>query len=283
MVFEKYKKDRPKRKSQKTQHTFERRGDPGGSFPLPLTSLLEDVRRVDGGHRRHGHGSPHEYGASERGLQAGSLQVCRDQTWERVSDSEGDEVMEFDMSDGDFGNHERIADQMTPVSGMGRHPVTPDSLMGEKTIMTQEARDPEGPANLATLAVRHAEEIAAPPGLDGRSNNRHQEPAAIKFNPIPDVAGFESWRSNVRDTIVAAAGGSMEAYLWILEVEDPSLDFEHLSDVGIFQSIDAKIADAVSKIQRGVIAKQLTMMKTQAARNKTLVSGRQQLRFIYDE
>ena len=131
--------------------------------------------------------------------------------------------------------------------------------------------------------VQAGEEIAAPPGLDGRTNNRHQEPAAIKFNPIPDVAGSESWRSNVRDTIVAAAGGSMEAYLWILEVEDPSLDFEHLSDVGIFQSIDAKIADAVSKIQRGVIAKQLTMMKTQAARNKTLVSGRQQLRFIYDE
>ena len=105
----------------------------------------------------------------------------------------------------------------------------------------------------------------------------------IKFNPIPDVVSFESWRGNVRDTIVAAAGGSMEAYLWILEVEDPLVDFESLKDVGDFQSIDAKIADAVSKIQRGVIAKQLTLMKTQAARNKTLISGRQQLRFIYDE
>ena len=115
------------------------------------------------------------------------------------------------------------------------------------------------------------------------SQARHHEPATLQFNQLPDIANFETWKGSVRDVVVGAAGGSYEAYLWILEVEDPVMGYERLGDPGNFKSLDAKIAGAISKVQRGTIAKELTALKTQAAKEKKQVSGRQQLWHVYKD
>ena len=115
------------------------------------------------------------------------------------------------------------------------------------------------------------------------AQSRHHEPATLAFNQLPDIANFETWKGSVRDVVVGAAGGNYEAYLWMLEVEDPAVGYDRLEDPGNFKSMDAKIAGAISKIQRGTIAKELTALKTQAAKEKKQISGRQQLWLVYKD
>ena len=117
----------------------------------------------------------------------------------------------------------------------------------------------------------------------GVVSSRSKEPDTIRLNSLPDMAKFEEWKCNVRDEVTAAAGGSTHAYLWILQVEDSRITYEQLEDAQQFKSIDAKIAAAVSRIQKGELAKVITSKKKEAARLLRRISGRQQLRIVYDQ
>ena len=160
-----------------------------------------------------------------------------------------------------------------------------------------EVIDPEHPAHMPETTDEARIFSGVPPldpmrGIEGplelldpvmTSVSRSKEPDTIRLIGLPDMAKFEEWKCNVRDEVTAAAGGSTDAYLWILQVEDSRISYEQLEDARQFKSIDAKIAAAVSRIQKGELAKVITSKKKEAARLLRRISGRQQLRLVYDQ
>ena len=113
---------------------------------------------------------------------------------------------------------------------------------------------------------------------------KSKEPDTIRLAALPKVENFDAWKAQVRSRIRAAAGGNDQAFLWILDVEDPKVMYDDLSDPGDFRSLDAKLGAAISDlvIGKGELERLMTLKTQEAAKLKTYLSGRQQLRLIYD-
>ena len=60
------------------------------------------------------------------------------------------------------------------------------------------------------------------------------------------AAQFSAWKEAVRNKVVAAAGRSREAFLWMLDVEEVTVSYEKLAESGSKnESLDDKLRAAI--------------------------------------
>lgn len=80
--------------------------------------------------------------------------------------------------------------------------------------------------------------------------------------------------------ITSAPGSPDDGFRWVLEVEKKSYD--ELGDSGMFQTLDSKLAAALSKAMTGELGRQVNLKKEQAARKEQCLKRRQIWSMFYD-
>lgn len=116
---------------------------------------------------------------------------------------------------------------------------------------------------------------------------RQREADAVKIGPWPaNVPAYNKWRLIVVDEVVAASARPDDAFAWISAVREgtthedlQSTDYPFRKQMG-FETLDAKLSSALSKILNGEFARKVTVMKHQAMETGRRLSGRQLLRAI---
>ena len=94
--------------------------------------------------------------------------------------------------------------------------------------------------------------------------------------------GFPGWWSQVRTEVTAASQRGDVCFDWIRKVEAPDSTFEEFGDSGLmFQSIDAKIMAALTRLLKGELNRRVQQEINTAAKAGKQLKGRQALWIIY--
>jgi hypothetical protein len=99
----------------------------------------------------------------------------------------------------------------------------------------------------------------------------------ITFPAFPgDASQLPEWRRQSRDIVNSAAGRNDDAALvWWLEAENSFATYESLAVSAPFTHLDRVIVTGISKILSGELKQDVGLLKDQAARSGTSISGRQ--------
>ena len=73
-----------------------------------------------------------------------------------------------------------------------------------------------------------------------------KEAGAIKLPALPSPQQFRSWKVSVRSEVTAASGKGELAFQWVIKAESPSATFASLADSEGYDSLDAKLAAALT-------------------------------------
>ena len=114
------------------------------------------------------------------------------------------------------------------------------------------------------------------------SSTRIKEADSIKLPQYPQPQQYRSWRSAVRTEVTAASGRGEVAFLWVKRTEGPATTFDDFRDSEGFDSLDAKLAAALTKIATGELGRRITLMVEQEASKERMLKGRQILWMIHD-
>ncbi len=113
-----------------------------------------------------------------------------------------------------------------------------------------------------------------------------KEADVIKLPPLPTMAGFKAWRSNVHDQVTAASGRGDRVFRWMLDVEEPIVTKEALAHPGHkYLSLDLKLKAAASAIATKEISRQILQASEDEARAKRTLNLPVQsapLLYLYD-
>ena len=107
----------------------------------------------------------------------------------------------------------------------------------------------------------------------------------IKLGHWPTASAFPGWRRALRTAVIAASNRPDKAKPWIFEVDERTQTLDHFkaSDDDPMRLLDAKLAEALSKVIRGEPARRLAIEAERLAVNYDVLSGRQILRLAYSE
>ena len=110
-----------------------------------------------------------------------------------------------------------------------------------------------------------------------------KEADKVSLLPLPTAASFRNWRLNLKAEVVSASGRGDEAFAWISVVDRREVTLVHLGNSGVgFESIDAKLNAAVSKIAKGELGRKLTHETEKLGKIGKMMKGRQALSIIYE-
>ena len=107
----------------------------------------------------------------------------------------------------------------------------------------------------------------------------------IKLGPWPTTTAFPKWRRDLRTSVIAASDRPDKARPWIFEVDEStkSLDDFKAADDDPMRLLDAKLAEALTKVIRGEPARRLAVEAERLAMSYDILSGRQVLRLAFAE
>ena len=88
-----------------------------------------------------------------------------------------------------------------------------------------------------------------------------KEADKIEIPALSDSTQFRAWRISVRDAVASASKDPERAFGWIRKVEDPSTTVEMLGDSEGFAALDSKLANALTKVTKGVLARDINLEK----------------------
>ena len=139
------------------------------------------------------------------------------------------------------------------------------------------------------------------PGVDGATippqqvsrepyvvqHSKPREADSIQCKKFPQIGhSFEAWQEYLREAVLAASPSGMEAFKWILEVEDSSRTFESFANTGAFTSLDGKLLLILNTCIPGTnhpLRQRIVQLKQQERiTNSGTLSGRQVLWLIYE-
>ena len=110
---------------------------------------------------------------------------------------------------------------------------------------------------------------------------RSREADTIRVPALPHTTGLRAWRSSVRAEVTAASGRGHVAFKWVREVERDSATFSGLSDSAGLESLDAKLASALTKVLSGELGRKVSQATEKEAKMDRPIAGRQILFMIY--
>ena len=93
-----------------------------------------------------------------------------------------------------------------------------------------------------------------------KTSTRIKEADTIKVPAYPQPQQYRSWRAAVRSEVTAASGRGEAAFRWVKKTESPIATFESFRDSDGFDSLDAKLAAALTKIATGELGRRRTLM-----------------------
>ena len=107
----------------------------------------------------------------------------------------------------------------------------------------------------------------------------------IKLPSWPTTTEFPAWRRTLRQAVISASDRSERARPWIFAVESDDIMMDDLAcaDDGLHRTLDAKLAEALTKILKGEPARKMVLAAERAALSQDMLSGRQCLLLIYQE
>ena len=100
-----------------------------------------------------------------------------------------------------------------------------------------------------------------PPAAPRPMDPKRKEADKIEIKTMPKVADFRAWKLLLRDEIAGASGDPQRGFAWIMEVEEAGVSLRTLEDSGLFPTLDAKLAAALSKAIHGEFARRVNVMK----------------------
>ena len=111
---------------------------------------------------------------------------------------------------------------------------------------------------------------------------RVKEADDINVPSYPQPQQYRSWRAAVRSEITAASGRGEVAFKWIVKTEKVETTFDELRNSDGFDSLDAKLAAALTKIATGELGRRIMLMVEQEASKGRMLKGRQILWMIHE-
>jgi hypothetical protein len=107
----------------------------------------------------------------------------------------------------------------------------------------------------------------------------------LRLPSWPTMAGFPVWRRTLRQAVISASNRPERARPWIFAVEDDGANMENLAcaDDDRHRTLDAKLAEALTKILKGEPARKVALAAERAALSREVLGGRQCLLLIYQE
>ena len=99
----------------------------------------------------------------------------------------------------------------------------------------------------------------------------------IKLPSWPTTTAFPAWRRTLRQAVISASDRPERARPWISAVESDDIIMEDLAcaDGDRHRTLDAKLAEALTKILKGKPARKMALAAERAALSHDMLSGRQ--------
>jgi len=120
------------------------------------------------------------------------------------------------------------------------------------------------------------------PTVPRPQEQKRKEADKIEIKPMPQVAGFRAWKLALGGEVAGASGDPQRGFAWIMEVEMAGVPLRSLENSGLFPTLDAKLAAALSKAIHGEFARRVNVMKEEHAKSRGLMlTGRQILFLLY--
>ena len=83
------------------------------------------------------------------------------------------------------------------------------------------------------------------------STSRVKEVDAVQGPGMPNPPQYRDWRATLRTDCTAASGRGEKAFLWVVKAESNDASFDALHDSEGLDSLDAKLASALTKAAKG--------------------------------
>jgi hypothetical protein len=109
-----------------------------------------------------------------------------------------------------------------------------------------------------------------------------KEADTVKVPPLPNPQQYRAWRSTVRNAVTAASGRGEEAFKWILQAEKATATLRSLADSRRFDSLDAKLAAALTEVASGELGRRINLAVELEASKGKMLKGRQILWMVHD-
>lgn len=117
--------------------------------------------------------------------------------------------------------------------------------------------------------------------IRGKSQ-KGKEADKITLGAMPNNAKFKAWRAALRQEVAACSSDPDKALIWIMKVESLTASSDNLLKSGLFRTLDAKLASALTKIcSHGLIGQEINTKIEEAAQKGILLRGRQISLMIY--
>ena len=98
---------------------------------------------------------------------------------------------------------------------------------------------------------------------------------------LPAPPGFRAWKLALWNEIANVTGDPENGFKWIQEVEKTGMTFETLGHSGMFPTVDAKLAAALSVAVHGEFARQIHILQEKWGNKGMLLKGRQILWHVH--
>jgi hypothetical protein len=104
-----------------------------------------------------------------------------------------------------------------------------------------------------------------------RGSSKVKEADTVKVPPMPNPQQYRAWRAAIRSQVTAASGRGEAAFQWVMQAEWHEIRYEMLQDSEGFDSLDAKLAAALTSTVSGELGRRITMaVENEAMRNRML-------------
>ena len=109
-----------------------------------------------------------------------------------------------------------------------------------------------------------------------------KEAESIRLPVFPNPESYRSWKIAVREAVRAVSDRPDEAFNWVQEVYEKTATNEALRITGKFITLDTKILNALSRVAKGELNRQIINYKESEAAAGRAVRGRQVL-FMFEQ
>ncbi|CAE7938904.1 Pacrg, partial [Symbiodinium necroappetens] len=151
------------------------------------------------------------------------------------------------------------------VFSMSGGPKAKDSE-AQETQKQPEALSEQKPTEAPRVESSHESLVSALKAAIGKTDDdkpKTKEAESIRFPDFPNPESYRSWKIAVREAVRAASDKPDEAFNWVQEVYERTATNESLR--GKFLTLDTKILNALSRVAKGELNRQIINYKESEA------------------
>ena len=155
----------------------------------------------------------------------------------------------------------------------------------QETQKQPEAQSEQKPTKAPQVESSHEGLVSALKAAIGKTDDdkpKTKEAESIRFPDFPNPESYRSWKIAVREAVRAASDKPDEAFNWVQEVYEKTATNESLRTTGKFLTLDTKILNALSRVAKGELNRQIINYKESDAAAGRAVRGRQVL-FMFSQ